>query len=364
MGVTHTIQGDNLTNYPDREPSAISPNDLILTDATPQQVTFSFERDGLSLATTVSGVFEIEDVSIGMGLGVVSEQFAGQYTQEVIRFESPEAAFTETLVYDTPVDIEPVTDLTETFATLSARYAGNDVFIGDSTSPSSDDVRGYGGNDRFVMTYGDRAPDRFRGDAGIDTAVMGSAFEDWGIETSRSLFDPQTGRRDLSGFLLTDLRVEDPSEFGGEGHQLALVEVERLEFTDTKLALDFDRGENGYKAAALITTLFGSEMIPTYFAPAIGLIDQGQTEIQIAQLVIDLGLFEIASNESFVDTIYTNVVGSSPDALTQAIYVNQLESGDVSHAQLTAMASGAPILESQISEIGVWRESGLDFVGF
>ena len=68
-------------------------------------------------------------------------------------------------------------------------------------------------------------------------------------------------------------------------------------------------GDNSYKAAALITTMFGAELIPTYFSPAVSLVDQGSTDGQIAQLVIDLGLLDTSSNETFFSEIYQNVLG-------------------------------------------------------
>jgi len=114
----------------------------------------------------------------------------------------------------------------------------------------------------------------------------------------------------------------------------------------------------------MITTLFGADLIPTYFAPAVGLIDDGMSEIAIAQLVIDLGLIESSSNQSFVAEIYENVVGQSPDPLTLALYTSQLDKGELTQAGLVAIGASVPLIEAQITDLSSWRESGLEYLGF
>ena len=168
----------------------------------------------------------------------------------------------------------------------------------------------------------------------------------------------------------TDLYASVSEEYltipvtGSSGQTIYVTNVERLELTNTRVALDFEQGQNGFKAAALITTMFGAELIPTYFSPAVSLVDQGSTEEQIAQLVIDLGLLDTSSNETFFSEIYQNVLGVEPDALTRALYVNQLDSGQLSHAGLVVIGSNASIIEAQMSELTTWREVGLEYLGF
>lgn len=237
-------------------------------------------------------------------------------------------------------------------------YSGDDLFYG-STSPdiSDDRVFGFGGDDTFY-TYGtgDRYDKVYGGD-GIDTAVYEAPRGYFEIfPAPERIYNVLTDARDLDGFSVVD-RTGDES-----GDQL--VDVERLRFTDTNVALDFERGQNGFKAAALITTIFGSDYIPSYFAPAVGLVDDGMANDQIAQLVIDLGLISTASNETFVETIYENVIGMAPDSLTRAIYADQLSSGDISHAELISLGANVPLIENQMDDLGDWRISGLEYLGF
>lgn len=165
----------------------------------------------------------------------------------------------------------------------------------------------------------------------------------------------------------SDVKLTDKiayTEVQNESVTTAAYNIERLEFTDKKVAVDFERGENSFKAAALITTMFGSDLIPTYFAPAVDLIDQGSSIDQIAQLAIDLGLVDASSNENFFANVYENVVGVEADPSTQALYVSQLDSGELSQAELVVIGANASIIEAQMSELATWRESGLDYLDF
>lgn len=182
---------------------------------------------------------------------------------------------------------------------------------------------------------GGAGSDQLNGGAGVDTAVFSLAR----LAISQSNNQFQVGNDTLTN-------------------------IERLEFTDKKVAVDFERGENSFKAAALITTMFGSDLIPTYFAPAVDLIDQGSSIDQIAQLAIDLGLVDASSNENFFANVYENVVGVEADPSTQALYVSQLDSGELSQAELVVIGANASIIEAQMSELATWRESGLDYLEF
>jgi len=238
-------------------------------------------------------------------------------------------------------------------------YSGDDTFIASKAEgiAADDIIFGFGGNDTFY-TYGtgERYDKVYAGD-GIDTAVYEAPRSNFDIfRAPNNIYNVLTDARDLEGFSVVD-RVGNES-----GDQL--VDVERLRFTNTNVALDFGREQNSYKAAAMITTLFGADLIPTYFGPAVGLIDDGMSEIAIAQLVIDLGLIESSSNQSFVAEIYENVVGQSPDPLTLALYTSQLDKGELTQAGLVAIGASVPLIEAQITDLSSWRESGLEYLGF
>lgn len=366
MGITYTTSGDgaSLWNFPDTEPSSLTPNDFTVTAATPTSLTAAAQGDGFSLEVIATGQFSNGDSVVGQPFGDVTQTLVGSIAVEVTTVTIGDAQYIDRLTYDPPTTVQPTTSFFQTLGELQIEWAGDDVFIGDRTNAQRDSIFGYGGNDRFVMTYSDSNPEQFRGGDGIDTAILESASEHWEISSVDQMFNELTEQNDLSGYEVTDTRFVDTDDYGQNGHTLQISEVERLEFTDKKVALDFEQGENSFKAAALITSMFGSDLIPTYFAPAVDLVDQGSSVAQIAQLVIDLGLVDASSNQQFFSSIYENVVGVEADPLTQALYVSQLDSGELSQAGLVAIGANASIIESQMSELATWRESGLDYLGF
>ena len=91
------------------------------------------------------------------------------------------------------------------------------------------------------------------------------------------------------------------------------------------------------------------------------------TTNDVAKLVIDLKLIENAigsnTNKAFVDSVYKNVVGVLPDALSQAVYTNYLDTGAMTKAQLLALAAGVNALENQINLSGL-QSTGLLYTAF
>jgi len=367
VGVTYTTSGvgAGLWNFPDTSPPRLTPNDVIVTSLTSTSLIGNLDLGGgASIVVELTGQFSNIEGQVGKGLGDVTQTVTGFFSAESSTVTSDGAQYTDRFTYNPPETLAPITTLAETQAEIETMYAGDDLFIGDRVNAGGDGIYGYGGNDRFVMTYSDEYTEKFRGGEGVDTAVFESASEHWTINPTDSAWNTFTQQGDLIGYNVTDTRFLETDTYGQFGHTLQIVEVERLEFTDKKVALDFDRGDNSYKAASLITTMFGAELIPTYFAPAVSLVDKGSTDGQIAQLVIDLGLLDTSSNETFFSEIYQNVLGVEPDALTQALYVNQLDSGQLSHAGLVVIGSNASIIEAQMSELTTWREVGLEYLGF
>jgi hypothetical protein len=230
-------------------------------------------------------------------------------------------------------------------------YAGNDIFIGTlnpGKDGSADCVDGFGGNDVFYGNGVGKSDDIFYGGAGVDTSVYRGKSTSYTIATG-SVWNEYSQKTDLQGYIVTD-------KTGLDGRQ-QLTGVERLQFTDGTLALDFNRGDNGYKAAMLIGAAFGKDKVTTFFAPGIQLFDSGMTTDAVAALIIDLKLIESTigstSNKAFVDAVYKNVMGVVPDSLSEALYTKYLDSGAMSKSQLLTLASSLGALENQINLTGL-----------
>ena len=192
------------------------------------------------------------------------------------------------------------------------------------------------------------------GISGLNTVTLNEPYANFSIS--------------LSG---TVASVKD--KVGSLGNE-TLNNIQRIKFSDgSVLALDFQTGQNGFNAAMLIGTAFGSGSVSTYFAAAVSLFDQGQTNAQIAKLIEQNSLIESqlgiantntsASNKAWVDYVYKNVVGALPDLLTEAIYVTGLANGTYTRDQILTLATNAADtgtfpLSAQINLTGL-QASGL-----
>ena len=324
-----------------------------LLQAIQSQTLLSFSPNEITLETVV-------------GDSRLQEVYTGQFTlndQTTLGFEGVISGLTSFGTDESGRSFARYSVAFDDLKTLDQRFmdvwpellSGNDLIEGGI---QSDNLLGYSGDDRLITGGGS---DFIDGGDGLDVAVLTGES---GYELNDSVIIVKSMNSP------TDLYASVSEEYltipvtGSSGQTIYVTNVERLEFTNTRVALDFEQGRNGFKAAALITTMFGAELIPTYFSPAVSLVDQGSTDGQIAQLVIDLGLLDTSSNETFFSEIYQNVLGVEPDTLTQALYVNQLDSGQLSHAGLVAIGSNASIIEAQMSELTTWREVGLEYLGF
>ena len=184
------------------------------------------------------------------------------------------------------------------------------------------------GNSALTIS-GSNGSNIINGNSGVDTLVMSGPLKNYSIS--------QSGQK---------ITVKDNTGFDGTD---TLTNIQRLKFSDGVLAVDFQAGQNSFNTAMLIGTSFGSSLVPTYFASAVSLFDKGQSNEQIATLIEQLGLIESqlgistnntpSDNKVWLGFIYKNVIGFAPDPISEAVYVNYLNSG-MTRAQLLATAIG------------------------
>ncbi len=212
-------------------------------------------------------------------------------------------------------------------------YGGADTFNG---STGADIIHTYAGND--VITGGGNN-DSLDGGTGIDTAVYGSARGAYTIARNAN------GSYGVSG--------------GTEGAD-TLTAVERLQFAGSKVALDLTTGQAANNTVKMIGALFGATEItahPEYVTVGLQLFDAGMTMQQVAQLALGTPawLTEAGnlSNTNFVNTVYTNVVGAAPSASEAATYVNMLNSGATTQADLLVFAANHAVNEAHINLVGL-----------
>lgn len=360
MPITYksVLSGNSIYNIPSPPDSTgPQPGDLKVTSATSTSVEGQLSFDGDVLAVKLQGDFQYPKGTPKTGLDLFNNTIFTATKFEIYL----NGTLIEQTIFSPAVDgatfFKADTDL-EAARTV---YSGNDTFVGaiSATKTSdSDTLDGFAGNDTFYGNGSGKYDDIFYGGSGIDTSVYRGKYANYTI-TKGTIWNDYTSKSDLAGFYVTD-------KTGLDGKQ-QLNSIERLQFTDGTLALDFARGENGYKAAMMIGAAFGKQKISEYFAPAVQLFDQGMSSDDVAKLVIDLKLIENAigsnTNKAFVDAVYKNVVGVLPDALSQALYTNYLDTGTMSKAQLLALAAGVDLLENQINLTGL-QSTGTFYAAF
>lgn len=221
---------------------------------------------------------------------------------------------------------------TLTFTTITPKWIGGttgaDSLIG---SPVADEIAGFAGNDQI------------NGGDGIDIARYHSTH------SAASLGHNATGR-----FVTTAVDGTD-----------TLRNVERLQFTDVKLALDL--GGNAGTVAKVIGALFGKSLLTRADLVGIGLslLDKGVSYAALVDAAVHTPLFEQLaggrSNAQFVDFVYHNITGHDADAGTRATLISMLDSGQHSQTSLALLACETGLNAQQIDLVGL-SATGIEYL--
>jgi len=193
-------------------------------------------------------------------------------------------------------------------------------------------------NDLFNVTSKSASVD---GLAGIDTVTLSAAASDFNLQTSTTGYS--LVRKDGSG-------------------TVSLANVERLTFSDQKLALDLSG--NAGSVAKILGAVFGAAAVarPDYVGIGLSLLDSGQyTEPSLLGYALDVALGPNASPKAVVDLLYFNVVGVLPDAQTEQSFIDLLTTHAYTAAGLGEMAANTDINKAKIHLTGL-QQTGLTFV--
>jgi hypothetical protein len=206
-----------------------------------------------------------------------------------------------------------------------------------------DYIRGYGGNDVLTGRGGD---DTLDGGVGIDTAVF-------------------TGTR--ANYTQTKAAAGWKIRSSSEGID-TLANIERIQFSDKKLALDLSPTEHGGQALefiglmapALVTT-------PSVVGLILGLFDQGKTLQDVCQLALDVGLVRSSAgsdtNAALAAMAFKNIIGSVADAPTVDMLVGFMDGRQASYTQagFMAMVAGLDVNQTHIDLVGL-QQTGVEYV--
>ena len=205
-------------------------------------------------------------------------------------------------------------------------------------------LAGNEGNNTLTGAGGNDALD---GGAGVDTAVYSG---------SRSGY---TLNKTSGGFSLSHGNGPDGTD--------TLQNVERLAFSDVRLALDMGLTESGGEAALLLGAVLGSAVLTAkkdLVGAVIGLFDQGLTLQQLSGAVMRLDIWGVLaggnSASQIASYLLTTVNGAAPDATTLASAVASL-TNDPQGDFLWHLAESAAN-QAQVGLVGL-AANGLEFEG-
>jgi hypothetical protein len=143
-----------------------------------------------------------------------------------------------------------------------------------------------------------------------------------------------------------------------------VLNVERLQFADTKIALDVDA--NPAMAAKLIGVILGGSWVNSLFISglALGILDNGYTPVTLARLGLEsamfVGLAGSASNKDFYNLVYKNVYGVLPSAAVLQSALSQMDSGKVTQADMVLQLVDLPQNLQNIDLVGI-QQHGFEY---
>jgi hypothetical protein len=191
---------------------------------------------------------------------------------------------------------------------------------------------------------GQPGTDFFDGGLGLDTVVYNGPMERYTIN--------KTGNR----YVVSEPTGSDDTDY--------LINIERLQFSNTKLALDMTG--NAGDAARLIGALLGPSYVKdkALAGVVIGLLDQNYSTETIATLGLGtstyIGLAGSSSNEDFVKHVFKNVIGIPPTEADLQTYMGMLSAG-TSQAALAMMAADTEFTAEKIGLTGLIM-NGWEFI--
>lgn len=232
--------------------------------------------------------------------------------------------------YVLPVSVENLL-LVELAGALSGTgNASDNALVGNESNNS---FTGAGGNDSID------------GAEGIDTAIYSATRTNY-----------------------TVTRLDAGWTVNGTDGNDTVINIERLQFADSKLALDLAVTEN----AGLTVEFFGL-MAPTLITDqatvgsVLAVFDQSLSMLEVCQLAIDIGLVTAIAgantNAALAAMAYRNVVGVEPGAAEIDLLVGYMDGRSASYSQADFMAvvAGLELNQIHVGLVGL-QQTGLGFM--
>lgn len=201
-------------------------------------------------------------------------------------------------------------------------------------SSASEHLEGGAGND--VIT-GNGGSDVIDGGAGVNTAVFS------GPHTNFSISQTSTG-----------YMVSDASGVTGTA---TITNIQRLQFSDSKIALDMGATQAGGETALILGAVFGPSSVQNkaFVGIGLGLLDGGMSFSDLTQLALNAA--GVTTHAQEVNLLWTNLFGTAPTTDQAAPFVAMLDNGSLSTASLGVTAADLAINQSNVNSVLVGLHS-------
>lgn len=281
-------------------------------------VTYKFQVE----AGTINGLFDANLAVYSAGNALLAQATTGQGFQSKWVEYAPASAGTYYLAVSGG-------------ASLTGSYKLYVVDGATAAAPSTNPVNGTAGNDVLANTGGN---DAFDGGAGVDTAIFAGA---------------------RSGYTLTQTTTGFTITGAATGTDI-LVNVERLQFADTKLALDL--AGNAGTTAKILGAVFGVESLANQAYVGIGLnyLDGGMSYADLMQLALGVRLGSGYSVADEVKLLYQNLAGIQPSADDIAYWEGTIAADQYTPESLAVFAADLELNTAHINLTGL-ASTGIEY---
>ena len=191
----------------------------------------------------------------------------------------------------------------------------------------------------------------------IKTWAGDDRVEDLNPSVLPTVIDGGDGIDTVSYQSVSSLFVRNPS-----GYQVGrdnLINIERIEFSDVSLALDFDRSAG--QTAKTLAAVIGEEGLSNkeYVGIGLSLFDAGQSLATVCELA--LTAVGATTNEDIVNLLYTNLYGEAPTADVAQPFIDALNNGGFTKGSLAAAAAELTDDLGVIDLVGL-AETGIEYI--
>jgi len=241
---------------------------------------------------------------------------------------------------------------------------GGGTFTGSTaTTGGADQMLGGSSNDTFTGNTGN---DYINGSSGIDTSVYRGLRSNYTITTTATTdrTDP-SGTSQLTGFLVSD----GTSNRDGAD---TLINIERLHFADSKVALDLGVTQSAGKAALLLGAVLPGQLVydsskQALLGVVINLFDSNYSTRDLAGALLRLPIWNILTgvenptNDHIANYLLTNVNnGVAPSITSLTNGINALNTERIQGEWLASLATSTAN-QTHINIVGV-QLTGLSYI--